>query len=284
MTKRLWTTLAIACALCLALVGCGSKGSASKADPKDAFVGSWEVTSMVNGGEETSMEDLEQLKGLGMFVYLDLNEYGTFSLDVLGSPMTGTWEATDESTGTITLSGSSAPLTLKDGQLTLEQDASSMTFKKIDPSEKVSAPTQTTTTEDDGNESLMTPQYFGGDSIQDLDDPTMLDVAVVDDSFCTIKITAKGMYEGDPGIFFEITNKTDQDILLVGGDDWTIGGTSHEAILYEMVKAGESLGSIAWFDAEEVGTDMDAIADVAGTIIIADSTGTEMLETVNFQL
>ena len=130
----------------------------------------------------------------------------------------------------------------------------------------------------------MTPQYFGGDSIQDLDDPTMLDVAVVDDSFCTIKITAKGMYEGDPGIFFEITNKTDQDILLVGGDDWTIGGTSHEAILYEMVKAGESLGSIAWFDAEEVGTDMDAIADVAGTIIIADSTGTEMLETVNFQL
>ncbi|MBQ9007631.1 MAG: hypothetical protein IJ092_14865 [Atopobiaceae bacterium] len=284
MKKRIWTTLALACTLCLALVGC-ARGSKSKADPKDAFVGSWEIVKMVNNGEESSLEDLEDLKDVGMFVYLDLNEDGTFALDVLGSPMSGTWEATDESTGTITLSGATAPLTIDDGLLKLEQDSNSMTFKKIDPSEKVSVPADASSaaTHNDG-EQLMTPQYFGGDTIDDLDNPTTLDVLVADDSICTIKITAKGMYAGDPGIFFEVTNKTDKDILIAGGDDWSIGGTNHEAVIYELVKAGETLGTIAWFDADDVGTDMDAITGVAGTIAIADGSATELLETVDFQL
>ena len=286
MKKRIWTTLVLACALCLALVGCG-KGSGSKTDPKEAFVGSWEIVKMINQGKETSLEDLERLKGLGMFVYLDLNEDGTFYLDVLGSPMDGTWEATDATKGTITMSDSTAPLTLEDGLLTLEQNDSSMTFKKIDPSEKVSAPADTSTTTDESStdsESLMTPQYFGGDTIEDLDDPTTLDVAVIDDDLCTVKITAKGMYEGDPGIFFEVTNKSDQDILFVGGDDWSIGGTTHEAVMYELVRAGETLGSIAWFKADEVGTDMNTIVDVAGTIIVADGAGENILETIDFKL
>ncbi|MBR1830015.1 MAG: lipocalin family protein [Atopobiaceae bacterium] len=284
MKKRIWTTLVLACALCLALIGC-AKGSGSKADPKDAFVGTWEIVKMINEGEETSLEDLERLKDVGMFVYLDLNEDGTFALDVLGSAMSGTWEATDESTGTITLSGATAPLTIDDGLLKLEQDNSSMTFKKIDPSEKVSAAADASSATTNGEgEQLMTPQYFGGDTIEDLDDPTTLDVAVVDDDICTIKITAKGMYEGDPGIFFEITNKTDKDILIAGGDDWSIGGTNHEAVIYELVKAGETLGTIAWFDADDVGTDMEAITGVSGTIVIADGSATELLETVDFQL
>ena len=280
--KRLWTALILACTLCLALVGCGKgSGSSAKADPKASFVGSWEIVSMVNNGEETATEDLEQLKDLGLSVYLDLNEAGTFSLDVLGSPMTGTWEATGENKGTITMSGSEAPLAIENGLLTLEQDGSSMSFKKIDPSEKVSAPIESTTTEGDGADSSTAPQYFGGDTIEDLDDPTPLDVTVVDDSVCTIKILAKGLYEGDPGIFFEITNKTDADILVVSGDDWAIGGTPREAIMYELVKTQETLGTIAWFKADEVGTDMNAIADVTGTIVIADGEGSEILETVD---
>lgn len=282
--KRLWTTFVAVCALCLALVGCGGGGSA-KADHKADFIGSWEIVKMVSDGEDTSSEDIDAMKAFGLNVYLDLNEDGSFTLDVFGSPMTGTWEATGANKGSITMQGSTAPMTISDGLLTFEQSGSSMTFKKIDPSEKVANVANTgsdATGTDTVDTTTTVPQYFGGDDLSDLDNASELSVAVVDDETCTIKITAKGVYDGDPGIFFEITNKTDEDILVIGGDDWTIEGATHEAILYELLRGGETLGSIAWFDAEEIGADPAVVHDVTGTIYVATGDGEELINMYEF--
>ena len=289
--KRMWSVFAVMLALCLALAGCGGNKSSSgdpapqkptstsettaepnaEADLGAAFKGSWELVSMVQEGEETSEEDMQAMKEFGYCVYLDLNEDGTATLDMFGEIVTGTWEAKEQDSATLSMGGDPAKIRLADGLLVMSQSDSSLTFKHIDPSEKV-----VQSEGGDQSEAYSSgAQYFGGDTIDDLDEVTNIDKLIVDDDTCTIKAVAAGDYVGDPGILFEITNKTDADILVMDGNDWAIDGTAHKSTFYEVIRAGETLGSIGWFDASEL-ADGEALANITGSLHLYDANDTSI--------
>ena len=271
--KRMSTAFVAVLALCLALVGCGSSASSNgtptqspttETEQSSAFVGSWELVSMTQEGEETTQEDIETLKELGLCVYLDLNEDGTATLDTFGEALGGTWEEQGPDTAVMTTGDQTVDITLADGLLTLAQNKSSLTFKQIDPSEKIIT----------SNEGASGPQYFGGETIDALDDVQNMDVAIADDDVCTIKAVATGTYVGDPAVMFEITNKTDRDITVNNTtDDWAINGAAHSATMYETIRAGETLGSIAWFNADDL-AEGETLTNITGTIFVYDANDT----------
>ena len=109
-------------ALSLALVGCGGGGG----DVKAAWVGTWDLTEMEEGGQVTGSEDIEMLKGLGLTVNLELKEDGTGALVLFGESMDGKWEAKSATDATFTYEGQK----ITDGKLTMEQNGSKLTFVK----------------------------------------------------------------------------------------------------------------------------------------------------------
>ncbi len=125
--SRVLVFAAIACALamCLALVGCGS-GSGSKSDIKKDLVGTWELTEM----SDTTADDIELMKSLGLNVELTFAEGGVFKWGMFGEVVEGTWEASDASKIAIKADGGTMDATLKDGKLSFTADGDSMTFKK----------------------------------------------------------------------------------------------------------------------------------------------------------
>ena len=131
--KKLGIIAVLSCvvALCAALVGCGGEPPVDEATvAKEAFAGSWELTSMSQNGDTTTSDDVQMLAALGMKVTLSLNEDGSAKLVVFDSTMTGTWEAADATTATAVLDGQSVDMTLDGEQLTLAESGSTMTFKK----------------------------------------------------------------------------------------------------------------------------------------------------------
>ena len=267
--KRIWPALVAAFAICLALAGCGKPK-----DPAEDFIGKWEVISISSDGEETSEKDLNLLKDLDLHVYLTLNENGMATLDVFGDGMDGTWSASEKGVGSILLDGQEVPMIIKGGKLTLEQDRSSMTFKKLEEQEDA-------TTSDASHAAT----YFGGDTINDLDNPTEMDVLVANDDICTIKVKAKGTYVGSPAFLFEITNKTDADFLVVNStDDWAVNGSKRSATLYKTLKPQETLGSVAWFVQTGFDDDVDSLTNVTGTIVICDANANNILGQYEFAL
>ena len=124
--------LCCAFALCLALAGCGGTSEVDEATAaKEAFAGTWDLTSMSQNGDSTGSEDIQMLAALGMKVTLSLNEDGTAQLVVFDTTMSGTWEAIDMATATATLDGQSVDMTVDEGgQLTLSESGSTMTFTK----------------------------------------------------------------------------------------------------------------------------------------------------------
>ena len=109
----------------VALVGCGS-GS----DPKAAWVGTWDLTEMEENGEVTGADDLEMLKALGLDVYLELNQDGTGALVLFGEATEFSWEAKSSTEASFTMDGQTAGMKLTDGNLTIEQSGSKLTFQK----------------------------------------------------------------------------------------------------------------------------------------------------------
>ena len=128
--KKAIVALCCVFALSLALVGCSAGGAAN---PKAAWVGTWDLSEMESNGSTTSSEELETLRSLGLDVYMELNEDGTSALVLFGESMPGTWEAKSAEEATLTMSeSSSAPITMKmaDSKITMEQNGSKMVFKK----------------------------------------------------------------------------------------------------------------------------------------------------------
>lgn len=113
-------------ALSLALVGCGGGGG----DVKAAWVGTWDLTEMEEGGQVTGSEDIEMLKGLGLTVNLELKEDGTGALVLFGESMDGKWEAKSATDATFTYEGQTINMKIADGKLTMEQNNSKLTFVK----------------------------------------------------------------------------------------------------------------------------------------------------------
>lgn len=263
--KRAWMTFVGVFALCLVLMGCGNKTEEAPVDPKADFVGTWEVTSMAKDGETTDQESLDAMKAFGLNLYLELAEDGSAKLENFGNSMEGTWTATEVGKGTLTLQGNGVPMVLDDGHLTVEQNESKLEFEQIDPSQKASG-MDLSAVADDGSP-IVTPSSFGGDDINSLGGLTEMDITVADDELFTIKVLGKGDYLGDPAFFFEVANKTGLDATMQAvNDTWSVNGSTTKPVIMDTIPANETMGTIIWFDAAEVGSDVGALHNIMGQI------------------
>lgn len=250
--------LASALALCLVLVGCG--GTAS--DPKKDFVGVWEMYSFVdeNGTEDT--ETIEFMKALDMNCYIVLCDDGSAALDMYGEVATGTWEAKDSSTVTISASDDlgTADVQLKDGKLSMPSSDGSILFEKTDQTVPASA---------SDYESPMTSISADAGTAA-ATEPTEINQVVVDDENCTILVVDRRTDDwGDPGYDLVITNKLDKTISVTSADSWSVNGTEAEPSIWEDVPAGESAEVFMWFEGSVVGDDSNLV-NVTGQFHVLD--------------
>ena len=138
-------------------------GVTSCADPKAEanknFVGTWELSGMSMPDANYSEEDLGTLKQVGVGCYLTIQEGGTATLQLFGAESPAKWTAKDATTAELKLedgsqtSGQSVPpvqeMKVANGSLTMASDGSSLTFKKIDPSEKLSSQQTSSSSKDE---------------------------------------------------------------------------------------------------------------------------------------
>lgn len=141
MNKILRAVVALLAAVLFAsFAGCGGGGGGG-AKAEDNFVGVWTIHSTQIDGETMEAEALnEMFEMLGMNVEdmfkLEFKEDGNFSLAFEfgedSEAFDGTWKAKDANTVEMTAEGNTITATLSDGLLTLDQDGSTMVFKKVD--------------------------------------------------------------------------------------------------------------------------------------------------------
>ncbi len=135
--KLLLGVLACAIAACLTLTGCAFGASVSS-NPEELFIGTWEIESLVQDGEEITADEIDAMRDyLNTSVYLILDENGDATLDLFGETAEGQWEVIDEGSCSITIEGSSVTATLSDDVLTFSQDESEMHFTQIDPDDRI---------------------------------------------------------------------------------------------------------------------------------------------------
>ncbi len=269
MKKGLTTilsALSVALVLMLGLAACGGGGGggAPTVDYKKNFVGTWDLVSM--GGEDAATEEeVELMKSMGQEVFVNFDEDGSFHLVLFGSTMDGTWKAKDASTATVTIEDSNVDATLKDGQLTMEEDGESMVFKKGEAKE----PPANKTDSDSLGDVLENAGKSSGEEKTALDPA----VTIADDATCSIVVTAKGVdWGGDPGYYLTITNKSDKDLSFsYASGSFSVNGKMADPALFESVKAGKYAEAFMWFSHGEVGEGMDALTAVEGTLEVYDS-------------
>lgn len=128
MAKKLvavFMTLACACTLCLALVGCG--GGDSKAN----FVGAWELETIEDA--DLGTVDATILKQMNMPINMTLNEDGSADFIMFGQSIDATWKADSATQMTLTLAGEGdAIFTLAEGKLTSDDGETTMIFTRGD--------------------------------------------------------------------------------------------------------------------------------------------------------
>ena len=112
--NRFVLALAAVVAVCLALVGCS--GSGGGGDPTKAFLGTWDLAE----APDLTSEDIDLMKALGIYCYVDLQDEGKAELNLMGEPLEGTWEAKSASECDITFEGETVTATLEDDLLSLD--------------------------------------------------------------------------------------------------------------------------------------------------------------------
>ena len=124
--KSALALMACILALAFALVGCGG----SKADPEEAFLGSWKLSGGEIYGEELDDETIETMEEWGLNCILILDEDGEGQLDLFGDVEDITWKVKSDGTAKISAEGVDFKATLKDGTLTLKDGDDNISFTK----------------------------------------------------------------------------------------------------------------------------------------------------------
>lgn len=272
-------------ALVVALVACLGVSGCSLGNPEAPYVGYWEYDEAEVDGED--MDDtVDLMEELDLHLILHLEEGGDGEFDVFGSVMDVEWDAEK---GTISVDGSSdADLVLEDGKLTIrEDDDNYFTFKKSDDdlddtidddkdtykqyeslmgssssgssSTDVSDLLGNTSSGDDSSSSTVVSLDLGdldddstGETVNAFSSP----ITVVDDDKLQVTITGSGTnYWGEAGYYFEIVNKTSQEITFDASyDECTVDGTAQDFGLACEVDAGQTATDFGYFyDVSSVG-------------------------------
>lgn len=124
--KSALALMACILALAFALVGCGG----SKADPEEAFLGSWKLSGGEIYGEELDDETIKTMEEWGLNCILILDEDGEGQLDLFGDVEDVTWKVKSDGTAKISAEGVDFKATLKDGTLTLKDGDDNISFTK----------------------------------------------------------------------------------------------------------------------------------------------------------
>lgn len=205
----------MACILVLAfaLVGCGG----SKADPEEAFLGSWKLSGGEIYGEELDDETIKTMEEWGLNCILILDEDGEGQLDLFGDVEDITWKVKSDGTAKISAEGVDFKATLKDDTITLKDgdDNISFTKSKKDLSDTVKKDREAAEDDTSGTSSGTGSTTSGTSDSRDINEPILPAVTVADDDLCTITVTEK--FEdrwGIIGLKVEITNKTDKDLTF----------------------------------------------------------------------
>ena len=127
MKAKIIATFVCAFALCAALVGCSSGDSG---DGSAAFQGDWVLSGGTSDGQELTQESIDAMQQMGLNVYVQFNEDGTFVMSLFGTDMQGTWTAKSATTADITLEGDTEEVKIVDGELTIEAEGNALRFKK----------------------------------------------------------------------------------------------------------------------------------------------------------
>ena len=199
--------------LAFALVGCGG----SKADPEEAFLGSWKLSGGEIYGEELDDETIKTMEEWGLNCILILDEDGEGQLDLFGDVEDITWKVKSDGTAKISAEGVDFKATLKDGTITLKDgdDNISFTKSKKDLSDTVKKDREAAEDDTSGTSSGTGSTTSGTSDSRDINEPILPAVTVADDDLCTITVTEK--FEdrwGIIGLKVEITNKTDKDLTF----------------------------------------------------------------------
>ena len=100
-----------------------TKEEPASADLPKERAGTYYLTGMVSGGEETKTSDLALMEEAGMVAKLVLNEDGTGTMELFGEESTVTW--TDQE---VLMDGESAVYTWEEGKIVLSDGEDSLTF------------------------------------------------------------------------------------------------------------------------------------------------------------
>ena len=197
----------MACILVLAfaLVGCGG----SKADPEEAFLGSWKLSGGEIYGEELDDETIKTMEEWGLNCILILDEDGEGQLDLFGDVEDITWKVKSDGTAKISAEGVDFKATLKDDTITLKDgdDNISFTKSKKDLSDTVKKDRDMAKANEEAEE-----EEAEGKGARKAITPA---ITVADDDLCTITVTEKFEDEwGTIGLTVEVTNKTDKDLTF----------------------------------------------------------------------
>lgn len=211
--KSALALMACILALAFALVGCGG----SKADPEEAFLGSWKLSGGEIYGEELDDETIKTMEEWGLNCILILDEDGEGQLDLFGDVEDITWKVKSDGTAKISAEGVDFKATLKDDTITLKDgdDNISFTKSKKDLSDTVKKDREAAEDDTSGTSSGTGSTTSGTSDSRDINEPILPAVTVADDDLCTITVTEK--FEdrwGIIGLKVEITNKTDKDLTF----------------------------------------------------------------------
>ena len=199
--------------LAFALVGCGG----SKADPEEAFLGSWKLSGGEIYGEELDDETIKTMEEWGLNCILILDEDGEGQLDLFGDVEDITWKVKSDGTAKISAEDVDFKATLKDDTLTLKDgdDNISFTKSKKDLSDTVKKDREAASGDTSDTSNGAGGTTSGTSDSKDINEPILPAVTVADDDLCTITVTEK--FEdrwGLIGLKVEITNKTNKDLTF----------------------------------------------------------------------
>ena len=256
MKRSLFGLFLVAYALASVMAGCSALSPAQTAD-SDSLKGFWV---------------LDESSQVGFDAALNLDEGDLAELMVSDLYLEGVW-TTDGKDATITFADTNktAKVFVSEDKLTLgDASGSKLVFVKGDLDEYFANQGNGGDDENYAGNSADSSEGIGG-SDEDIEE--IAPITLVDDDTCKIVVTGKGTdFTGDPGYRLALTNNTDSSIYLMCDESFTVGDKEIGPGMGEVVDAGKTVETFMYFPKDELEGGAEALADVAGTIIVGDNT------------